>query len=271
MQLLDYAVEAPFRAFSTMRQGGVSTGAYASFNVNSYCGDDLEAVVENRHRLATYLGLQSDDCLILPHQVHGTRVEAVTADYLSLSHKEQATKLEGVDAVMANVAGLCVGISTADCIPLLLYDVEHRAVCAAHAGWRGTVRRVAHTAVEAMMAHYGSRPEDLHAIIGPSISLEAFEVGDEVYETFRAANFPMSTIARRFSPMTVVQGKDDANTKKWHIDLPAANVDTLLQTGLDLANIRVSGICTYNQSDRFFSARRLGISSGRIYSGIFIQ
>lgn len=284
-QLLDYAVGAPFRAFSTTRQGGVSTGAYASLNINSFCGDDPVAIAENRRRLAAHLGLQGDDRLVLPHQVHGTRVEALAADFLELSPADRAARLEGVDAVMTDVAGLCVGVSTADCIPLLLYDTEHRAVCAVHAGWRGTVQRIARTAVEAMASHYGSRPEALHAIVGPGISLEAFEVGDEVYEAFRAADFPMSSIARRFPkvgaeqvgaadsrpPLNLSATKKSDPTEKWHIDLPAANVDTLLQSGLDLANIRVSSICTYGQSDRFFSARRLGIHSGRIYSGVFIQ
>lgn len=240
-------------AFSTTREGGVGEGNYASFNVNPYCGDAPGNVAANRERLCRELGMD-DGRLIMPHQTHGTELRHIADDFLSLPEAVRRMVLEGVDGVMTNVPGVCVGVSTADCIPVLFYDEAHHAVAAVHAGWRGTVERIAMKAVKAMALHYQTRPADLRVIIGPGISVDAFEVGQEVYEAFREAAFPMDGIARW-------QGK-------WHIDLPACNRLQLLQLGVREENIHVDGTCTYQNARRFFSARRLGINSGRIYNGI---
>jgi YfiH family protein len=187
-------------AFSTMRQGGCSTGNYADFNINNYCGDALEHIARNRQALAALIGV-SEQHIVMPHQTHGTVVCRVDAP--------PAEVLEGVDAVMTDVKGLCIGVSTADCIPILLYDAEHHAACAVHAGWRGTVKRIVQEAVRQMQAAYDSQPCQLKAVIGPGISLESFEVGDEVYQQFADAGFDMDPIARRYA--------------KWHLDLPQCN------------------------------------------------
>lgn len=110
----------------------------------------------------------------------------------------KAVTLEGVDAVMTDVPKVCVSVSTADCIPILIYDRVHHAVVAVHAGWRGTVLRIVEAVLHAMSGAYGTRPQDVEAAIGPGISLEAFEVGDEVYEAFRTTGFPMEEMARRY-------------------------------------------------------------------------
>jgi YfiH family protein len=165
--------------------------------------------------------------------------------------------IEGVDAVMTDVPQLCIGVSTADCIPVLLYDSTHRAISAVHAGWRGTVLRIVQKAVETMRDTYGTAPADLQAVIGPGISLDSFEVGDEVYDQFLSAGFDMQPISRREA--------------KWHIDLPMCNRLQLMEAGIPSNNIQMTNICTYQQYDRYFSARRLGIQSGRIYTGILIK
>lgn len=158
---------------------------------------------------------------------------------------------------MTDVPQLCIGVSTADCIPVLLYDSTHRAVSAVHAGWRGTVLRIVQKAVEAMCHAYGTAPADLQAVIGPGISLDSFEVGDEVYDQFLSAGFDMQPISRREA--------------KWHIDLPMCNRLQLMEAGVPADHIQMTNICTYQQYDRYFSARRLGIQSGRIYTGILIK
>jgi copper oxidase (laccase) domain-containing protein len=107
-----------------------------------------------------------------------------------------------------------------------------------------------------MKSHYGSEGKDLVACIGPSISLESFEVGDEVYAAFEEAGFDMTRIARRY--------------EKWHLDLWEANRVQLLAHGVLPEHIEVAGICTFQHHEDFFSARRLGIKSGRILSGIQI-
>lgn len=253
MELLSYPTPPEVRAFTTTREGGVSTGHYGTMNISHYCGDLPEHVTENRRRLAEELGI-APERLIVPRQVHDDIVRPVGDDYFALPAEERAAYLEGVDAVMTDLRGVCLGVSTADCVPVLLYDTARGVVAAAHAGWRGTVKRIVEKTVRAMEATYGSAPADLHAVIGPSISPDAFEVGDEVYDAFSAAGFPMNEIAQR--------------RRKWHIDLWAANYLQLEALGLPAEHIAVSGICTYSNPDTYFSARRLGIESGRLYSGI---
>lgn len=247
-QLTYYNMGTGVTAFSTTRQGGCSTGNYAAFNINGYCGDDEVHIAANKVALCGLLGIDSNR-LVMPHQVHDCVVRRIDGP--------QQGVIEGVDAVMTDVPQLCIGVSTADCIPVLLYDSTHRAVSAVHAGWRGTVLRIVQKAVEAMHDTYGTAPADLQAIIGPGISLDSFEVGDEVYDQFLSAGFDMQPISRR-----------DA---KWHIDLPMCNRLQLMEAGIPADHIQMTNICTYQQYDRYFSARRLGIQSGRIYTGILIK
>ena len=247
-QLTYYNMGTGVTAFSTTRQGGCSTGNYAAFNINGYCGDDEVHIAANKVALCSMLGIDSNR-LVMPHQVHDCVVRRIDGP--------QQGVIEGVDAVMTDVPQLCIGVSTADCIPVLLYDSIHRAVSAVHAGWRGTVLRIVQKAVEAMRDTYGTAPADLQAVIGPGISLDSFEVGDEVYNQFLSAGFDMQPISRR-----------DA---KWHIDLPMCNRLQLMEAGIPADHIQMTNICTYQQYDRYFSARRLGIQSGRIYTGILIK
>jgi len=247
-QLTYYNMGTGVTAFSTTRQGGCSTGNYAAFNINGYCGDDEVHIAANKVALCSLLGIDSNR-LVMPHQVHDCVVRRIDGP--------QQGVIEGVDAVMTDVPQLCIGVSTADCIPVLLYDSTHRAVSAVHAGWRGTVLRIVQKAVETMRDTYGTAPADLQAVIGPGISLDSFEVGDEVYDQFLSAGFDMQPISRR-----------DA---KWHIDLPMCNRLQLMEAGIPADHIQMTNICTYQQYDRYFSARRLGIQSGRIYTGILIK
>ena len=236
--------------FSTTRHGGCSKGNYASFNCNGYCGDEAEDVDCNRELLRSLLpGNQVE--LVIPHQTHSDHVKVVDTTYMN-----KDTELEGVDALVTDIPGYCLCVSTADCVPVLLYDSQKKVIAAIHAGWRGTVARIVEKTVSVMNKRYGSQGKDLIACIGPSISLEAFEVGDEVYQTFYDAGFDMDLIARKEA--------------KWHIDLWEANRQQLLTHGVKSENIEISGICTYSNNDDFFSARRQGIRSGRILSGILL-
>ena len=229
-QLTYYPLGEGVTAFSTTRHGGFSRGNYGEFNVNRYCGDAPEAIRQNRRLLSLKLGV-TDDRIVMSHQVHG----------------------------------VCIGVSTADCIPIIIYDPQHEAVCAVHAGWRGTVQRIAREAMLAMITEYGSNPSQLQVVIGPGISMEAFEVGDEVYDAFAAANFSMEAISRRMPAM------DGTSVEKWHIDLWACNRLQLQAVGVLPEHIHVSGICTWQQSDDYFSARRLGIQSGRILTAALLR
>ena len=281
-QLDYYDMGAGIVAFSSTRHGGCSKGSYAAFNINRYCGDAEDDIRTNREALCQTLGIV-DDRLIMPHQVHETKVATIDEAFLLQNAAERQEALEGVDALMTNLKGVCIGVSTADCIPVLLYDSEHQAVCAIHAGWRGTVKRIVEKAVAAMTAVYGTQPQQLTAQIGPGIHLDSFEVGDEVYDAFAQEGFPMEQISKKFPSsdsgsklfhhsLTKVRVWPCEHSSlfpyKWHIDLPVCNRLQLLAAGLQPQHIKVSPICTFQQADDYFSARRLGINSGRIFTGI---
>ena len=207
------------------------------------------------------LGLRLEE-LALPRQVHSDNV---------LWMKE-AGRPEQTDAVITDKPGLCVCVKTADCIPVLLYDTRKRIVAAVHAGWRGTVSRIVQKTIEQMKPE---SPSDLHAIIGPGISLEWFEVGDEVYEAFRESGFPMERIAKAY-PRPLPKGMGDIKSfpsggdlgEAWHIDLWEANRWLLEEQGV--SDIYIEGTCTRASMD-FYSARRETINTGRNYNGIMIN
>ena len=237
-------------AFSTLRSGGVSKGQYASFNICHYTGDNPADVEANRSLLATHLGIPATH-IILPRQTHSTEVRLIDAP-------PQDDELQGVDALITQTPRLCIGVSTADCIPILLYDPVHRTLAAIHAGWRGTVGKIVRRTIGQMQAHCRTRPTDLIATIGPGISREAYEVGEELPRLFEEAGFPLPHIAEK-------------RNGSWHLDLPAANRIELLRCGLPENQITHSRLCTHTHNDRFFSARRQGIHSGRIYTALMLR
>lgn len=255
-QLTYYKIADRVTAFSSTRHGGVGQGNYGAFNVNRYCGDAPETIEKNRSSLCKLLGI-SKDHLIMPHQVHGTGVTQIGRTFFLLSEEIRQTALEGIDALMTNLPGVCIGVSTADCIPIIIYDPEHHAAGVVHSGWRGTVANIVEAAMASMKSAYHSRAEVMQAVIGPGISLKNFEVGDEVYDAFASAGYPMDAIAVR--------------EEKWHIDLPKCCRLQLEAMGVPSANISMTDICTYDHVDDYFSARKLGINSGRILTGIVLR
>lgn len=258
--MLEYEFDKEIKAFSTTRKDGVSEGSYASFNINHYCGDNEENIQRNRQILCDELHI-TDECLIMPHQVHDTKILAIDDTFMKLSKEERKEHLEGIDGLITALKGICIGVSTADCIPILLYNKDRHIAAAIHAGWRGTVARIIKTALEQIQETYAIQPKELLAIIGPGIALESFEVGNEVFEQFKAAGFTMPLIAEQFPAKAPY-------TKKWHIDLVEANRLQLIEAGIEREHIHVAGIDTYRHADEFFSARKLGVKSGRIFTGI---
>ena len=247
--MLEYGIWKPYSnifAFSTTRHGGCGEETYATFNCTHYCGDNPGHVKANLETLSALLPVRPR-VVVIPRQTHTTNVRVI-ADVPT------PEELQDVDAVVTHLKGFCLCVSTADCVPVLLYDKSKQVVAAIHAGWRGTVGRIVEKTLEVMRLHYGSKGKDIVACIGPSISLESFEVGDEVYAAFEAADFDMNRIACRY--------------EKWHLDLWEANRMQLLACDVLPEHIEVAGVCTYQHHEDFFSARRLGIKSGRILSGI---
>lgn len=213
--------------------------------------------------------------LLMPlHQVHETKTVIIDEDFLNKNPLEQALALDGVDALSTHLTEVCICVRTADCIPVLLWDDTTQVISAVHAGWKGTQKRIVERNIDVLKATYGTRPQNLHAIIGPGIGPESFEVGDEVYDLFANAGFPMEKLAKKYPPMNTsrgARGKEQGTEEgfRWHIDLWECNRLQLVEKGVNPENIHVSGIDTYTNYDRFCSARR-HIDS-RIINGIMQQ
>lgn len=261
MELLEYHLGKGVRAFSTLRSsGGVGedahafshTSPYHGFNITPYCGDAPEHVAQCRAELSEALGVATEN-IILPTQTHTNHVAVLDEAFLKLSTEERAVALQNVDAVVTQLRGLCIGVSTADCVPVLLHDEKTHTVAAVHAGWRGMVAHIIRNTLEEMQ-RLGTNPADIKAVVAPSIGVSSFEVGEEVVESFVQAGFPSSIVS--------------LHIPKPHIDLWAAAAYELETAGVPLHQLQISGVDTYTHSDSFFSARRLGIESGRIFSGI---
>ena len=206
---------------------------------------------------------------LYPHQTHTDNVFHITEDFLALPESERKNRLEGVDAIISNVLDVIMGISTADCIPVLVYDPEHHAAAAIHAGWKGTVKRIVEKSLGKMQETFDTNPAKCLAAIGPGISLESFEVGDEVGEAFVNEGFDIEKVSVRIPKMNVSRPTDE---KRLHLDLKEINRCQLLSLGVLAENIEVSPIDTYTDG-RFFSARREqkgDVKCGRILSGFVI-
>ncbi len=243
-------------AFSTMRGEVDKRNSYSGMNLCDYVGDDALRVLDARITLAMQLGVDLDD-LIMPRQTHSCRVAVIDEDFRLMDIDRQESALEGVDALVTALKGVVIGVNTADCVPIALVDDQASVIAVAHAGWRGTVGRIAKAVVE-VMCRQGAHAERIQAVMGPSICQDCFEVGDEVVEAFKQARFNLDDIVMR-----------NSETGKAHIDLRAANRALLIDAGVPSSQIVLSHHCSRCEHDRFFSARRLGINSGRTFTGIY--
>jgi len=245
--------------FTTTRKGGVSKGDYAELNCGTGTRDKAANVQKNLEILCGNLHI-TPDCLVIPEQVHKTKVTALKDTFVKASKAKRKSMLKGVDAMVTDKPNICLCIATADCLPLMFYDTKNRAIGMAHAGWRGSVNKIALKTLERMAKEYGTKGEDTIACIGPGISQAAFEVGDEVYEQFRDAGFPMDSISEW-----------KRNSHKYHINLWLANKLQMQEFGIPSKQIELSAICTYLRYRDYFSARRLGADCGRMLTGIMLK
>lgn len=241
--------------FMTTRVGGVSQGQYDSFNLGEFAGDDPACLNENRRRLASLIGVEAEN-LVFPYQTHEDKILKVDAEFLSLASEERKEAATGYDALVTNVAGVCIGVTTADCVPLIAYDPVRKVLAAIHAGWRGTVARIVPKTFHFMADEYGCLPTDILVGIGAAISADKFEVGEEVVEAFIEAGIDLSKAAFRHPA-----------TGKCHIDLQLVNKQLLLSEGILAGNTEIMPLCTQTRGDLFFSARRQGVKSGRMVTG----
>jgi polyphenol oxidase len=222
-------------AVESTRHGGVSKAPFLSLNLGNFTEDNANDIQENRQLLLSELGFEIDN-FACAKQVHGNQV---------LNVSEGGT-FEGYDALMTNKKSILLGITVADCTPILIYDTENQAVAAIHAGWRGTVEEIITETLIAMKMDFVTQPQRCFAYIGTCIDLENFEVGIEV--------------AAHFEPHCK---QWNATTGKFHVDLKQANKDQLLRAGMPENQIEVSPFSTIKNVENYFSFRAENGVTGR--------
>jgi len=242
--------------FCTDREGGASMGNYASFNMSPFSGDNPEHVNRNQQILCDQLGIERDK-LIIPYQTHGVGIKEIDNSFFQLTPEKKSNALHGIDALFTQIPNVCIGVTTADCVPLLFYDPVQKVIAVAHAGWRGTCAQISGKTIQTIIDKYNCNPVNIRVVIGPSISANVYEVGKEVVINFETAGFDIAGI------VTI-------RNQSYYLDLWKANQQSLLKAGVLSQHIEIAGMCTYTEHERYFSARRLGIKSGRMLSGIML-
>lgn len=202
--------------------------------------------------VARSLGVARDGLRLLK-QVHGTGIVVARRGNHAPADRPEA------DILVTDDPSIAIGVRTADCAAILLYDRARNVAGAAHAGWRGTAANAASAAVGALQSEFGTRPSDLVAAIGPLLGPCCGEVGPEVVEAFRAGGADRAALDAWF-----MQGKGD----RFLLDIERANVDQLRAAGVNAGRIFASGLCTKTEQHRFHSYRAHGAHAGRLLAAI---
>jgi hypothetical protein len=239
-------------AFST-RVGGISPLPEQALNLGYFSGDREANVSENRRRFLSAIGWPNDHLLTMKQ-----------------THSEMCWRVEDVDAVrrerpicdtmISQRTGVLLGVQTADCVPILIYDPQRRAIAAIHAGWRGTLKRIVSRTLRLMQEHFSTVASDCRVAIGPAIGQCCYEVGVDVIEPFRQAFSFAAEVLRAGS-----------RSDKAYLDVAGTNLRLLDIAGVNRSNIFVCRECTACRNDLFFSHRRetgAGHGVGRLLSVI---
>ena len=263
--------------FST-RPGGMSS-CYegSSLNLGFTREDDRGNVEANRARFLLELGAGTRGKpwpLVANRQVH--------SDIIHIVHEPVPEPLAG-DGLVMNVPGIAIGVLTADCLPVLLADGKNRVVGAFHAGWRGTVKRIAEKGVGVMRHEFGSRPEDIFAAIGPGIQKCCYVVGDDLKTAFDSQfayaadlfhEVESPDAVREKYPLLFLNARAPGHGDpgvKLHLDLTEANRRQLVESGVPDKQIAISGECTSCGTRKFFSHRGEQGRTGRMMAVIGIK
>ncbi|MEO0787267.1 MAG: peptidoglycan editing factor PgeF [Bacteroidota bacterium] len=220
----------------TTRSGGVSKPPYSSLNFSVAVGDRPAEVQKNYQILASTLGFEVDQ-VAGGHQIHGTSTALV----------DKGGRYDGCDAFATDRAGILLGVTVADCVPVLVADPIRKAIAAIHAGWRGTVSQIALNTIEFLRTQFYSEPSDCWVFIGAAIGYEDYEVGEEVAQHF-----------------------DDPHKRKleqpgkYLVDLKGSNRAQMIRAGVPESQIEVCPLSTLSHPDLLFSHRAAhGQANGR--------
>jgi len=273
-----------WHGFST-RKGGLSRaycgddslGQFGELNLGFTAEDDRETVLRNRRLLVEAVTGDSATPLVPLRQFHSNLVVRVTAGDAA---REKPIRADGL---ITNEHGLLLAVQTADCIPVLVADRKRRVAGAFHAGWRGTVRRIAEIGVGRMRLEFGSRPEDMIAAIGPGVGPCCYAVGEEVFSEFESQfqyahelfhEVYSADVVRQKYPMLFLTQRAPGHSPigpSTHLDLIEANRRQLLDAGLKPGAIKVVGGCTSCDTELFFSHRASRGHAGRMMAVIGLR
>lgn len=238
----------------TTRHEGVSRPPYNSLNLGANTLDQQHNVEGNRNLLARAFGT-TPERMVTVRQTHGTDILVIDEPNDDLTH---FLGLEA-DAVITNQPGVLIGVTVADCAPILIHDRKTRVIAAVHAGWQGTATRLAGKTVAALQSMFGSAPADLHAAIGPSIGRCCYDVDEPVRQAFRQNGIDWESCS------------EASGENSWKLDIPAANRDLLIAAGVSPAHIQVSDMCVCCHRELFFSYRRDDGDTGRQMGFIMLK
>ncbi len=235
-------------AFST-RIGGVSKGEFKSMNLNYKRGDDPDKVTENYRIFCKAAGFEFDT-LVSSSQDHNTFVRRVTKADCGIGIT-RPHDIQSVDALITDEPGVTLVTHYADCTPLLFADPEKKVIGLAHAGWRGTVGKIAEATVDKMEFEFGCDKADIIAVVGPAIGACCYEVDTPVYEEFAS----LTELKPAYFTKTLGHGK-------YLVDLKETNRRMLMEAGLLSINIVISDVCTKCNSGLLYSHRASGGKRG---------
>ncbi|WP_223066379.1 peptidoglycan editing factor PgeF [Paenibacillus caui] len=249
----------------TGRGGGVSKPPYSSLNLALHVGDSKEDVIENRRKLANYLGFDPKSWTS-GEQTHGSRVAVVKAEDAGRGRMDRETAFQATDAMVTDVPGILLTSFYADCVPLYFFDPIHEAVGLAHAGWKGTVAEIATRVVETMAEAYGTKPEQLCTAIGPSIGESCYEVDEAVMSHVRPLVEGCGD-----APDVTLPFQESANPGRWMLNLKELNRMIMIKAGILPSHIECTSWCTSTRNDLFFSYRKENGATGRMASWIGLK
>ncbi len=237
----------------TTRLDGVSPEPYKSLNLAFHVGDDPGHVIENRRILLHESGLSLEQ-MVCARQVHGDHVAPIGERDRGKGAADYESAIPDSDGLITREKNLVLTLFFADCVPILLFDPVKNVVGVVHAGWKGTVLQIVRRTVEKMVDLYGSRPEDVVAVIGPAIGGCCYQVSEEVaHQLERTTSTPAGLQQRE---------------NQWYADLKAINGKQLEEAGLQPEKIEIMAYCTSCQNHLFFSHRKEKGKTGR--QGAFI-
>ncbi len=247
-----------FHCIST-RQGGISQKPFDTLNMGLHVNDVVESVIQNREILAEAVQIPLED-FCFANQTHGSNIYLATQKDKGKGILDDMDSIRDTDAFITNEKGIFLTILSADCVSILLYDIQNKVIAAIHAGWKGTVNKIAVKTMLEMQGKFGSKPENILVGIGPSISPQQYEVGKEVEEA----------VLKSFGTLEKYMVFNEA-TSKYHFDLWYSNQKQLEDIGIPSKNIETARICTFEEEDLLFSSRKGHGKTGRFATGIMLR